>query len=205
MFPSLRRFRWRAASFRPASLWRRLVFRWHARERGGGLAFVVMALIPIVAIGSIVSFARSGHSDADPARLEAARVRARELRCLAENIYYEARGESLDGQYAVAEVTMNRVRSPLYAKTICEVVFDTRWDPLRRRYVGHFSWTQMEDRRDPWGPPWDQALEVATAVYNGSHMPLVPDALHYHATSVHPYWADSRRVVATIDHHVFYP
>lgn len=166
---------------------------------------MVMGMIPIAAITSIVTFARSSRTGHDTARIEAARVQARELRCLAENVYYEARGESLDGQYAVAEVTMNRVKSPLYAKTICEVVFDTRWDPIRRRYVGHFSWTELQDRPDPWGPPWEQAVKVATAVYNGSHMPLVPDALHYHASSVHPYWAESRRVVATIDHHIFYP
>jgi spore germination cell wall hydrolase CwlJ-like protein len=181
------------------------VFRWHARERSGSVGFLAMALIPIVAITSIVSFARSGRSQNDAARIEASRVQARELRCLAENVYYEARGESLDGQYAVAEVTLNRVRSPLYADTICEVVYDTRWDPVRRRYVGHFSWTEMQDRREPWGPSWEQAMKVATAVYNGSHLPLVPDALHYHAASVHPYWAESRRVVATIDHHIFYP
>ena len=200
------RLRWRVARFRPASAWRRLVFRWHAREQGdGGLGFIAMALIPLIAITSIVSFARVDRSVEEPARLEAAQARARELRCLAENIYYEARGESLDGQYAVAEVTMNRVRSPRYADTICEVVFDTRWDPLRQRYVGHFSWTELQDRNEPWGPAWEQAMTVATAVYNGSHLPLVPDALHYHASSVHPYWAQSMHSVATIGNHVFYP
>ena len=103
------------------------------------------------------------------------------MRCLAENIYYEARGEPLNGQYAVAEVTLNRVRSPYFPKTICAVVHDTRWDPQRRRFVAHFSWTQMEDRGDPWGPLWQQSITVATAVINEAHMPIVPDALYYHA------------------------
>ena len=115
--------------------------------------------------------------------------RALELRCLAENIYFEARGEPLNGQYAVAEVTLNRVRSPYFPKTICAVVHDTRWDPQRRRFVAHFSWTQMEDRGEPWGPLWQQSIAVATAVINDAHMPIVPDALYYHATSVQPYWA----------------
>jgi N-acetylmuramoyl-L-alanine amidase len=189
---------------RPGSLWRRLVFRWHARERGGGFAVVAMAAVPVVAIGSIVTFARSGHSGNDIARTEAAQTRARELHCLAENIYYEARGEPLDGQYAVAEVTLNRVRSPRYADTICEVVYDTRWDPLRRRRVGHFSWTELEERDEPWGPAWEQAMRVATVVYNESYMPLVPEALHYHAVSVHPYWAQHMHSVAKIGNHVFY-
>lgn len=197
------RFRWPRVRLRPGSLWRRFVFRWHAGERGV-LGFVAMAALPLVALGSIVAFARSGRSVDESARVQLTQARARELRCLAENIYYEARGEPLDGQYAVAEVTLNRVKSPRYADTICEVVHDTRWDPIRRRFVGHFSWTQMEDRSEPWGPAWEQAIAVATAVYNESYMPLVPQALHYHATSVHPYWAQSMPSVARIGNHVFY-
>ena len=49
----------------------------------------------------------------------------------------------------------------------------------------------MTDRSDPWGPPWEQAKKVATAVYNEAYMPLVPDALHYHAVDVQPDWARS--------------
>ena len=153
-----------------------MVFRWHAGERGG-LAVVTMGTIPVVALGSIVALARAGHSGDETARVDAARIRARELRCLAENIYYEARGESLNGQYAVAEVTMNRLRSPGFPKTICGVVYDTRWDAIRHRFVGHFSWTEDSQRNDPWGPAWDQAMKVATAVYNDTYMPLVPDAI----------------------------
>jgi spore germination cell wall hydrolase CwlJ-like protein len=189
---------------RPASLWRRVVFNWYARERGGGLAFVALAAIPVVALSSIIAFARSGRSAGEAARISAAHMHARELYCLAENVYYEARGESLDGQYAVAEVTMNRVRAAGYPKTVCGVVYDTRWDPSRRRFVGHFSWTGMQDRTDPWGPAWEQAMKVATAVYNDAYMPLVPDALHYHAIDVQPDWARSMHTVARIGNHVFY-
>jgi N-acetylmuramoyl-L-alanine amidase len=198
------RLRWPRVRIRPVSAWRRLVFRWHARERGGW-GFLAMGTIPVVALASIVAFARSGHSGDETARLDAARVRARELRCLAENVYYEARGESLNGQYAVAEVTMNRVKSPLFPKTICGVVYDTRWDAIRHRFVGHFSWTEMQDRAEPWGVPWEQAMKVATAVYNDTYMPLVPDALHYHALDVQPEWARSMHSVAKIGNHVFYP
>jgi N-acetylmuramoyl-L-alanine amidase len=162
-----------------------------------------MLALPVVALASIVAFAYSGHSRDEPARVEVAHKRAIELQCLAENIYFEAGGEPLNGQYAIAEVTVNRLRSPYFPKTICEVVHDTRWDPARRRFVAHFSWTQME-HGDPWGPAWQQANAVATAVYDETHMPLVPDALHYHATSVHPYWARARRTVATIGNHIFY-
>jgi spore germination cell wall hydrolase CwlJ-like protein len=181
----------------------RIVFRWLARD-GGGLSFFAMLAVPIVALTSIVTFAYSGRARDEPRRPELAQARALELRCLAENIYFEARGEPLNGQYAVAEVTINRVKSPYFPKTICGVVHDTRWDRVRRRFVAHFSWTQMEDRGDPWGPLWQQSIAVATAVLDQAHMPIVPDALYYHADSVQPYWANPRRSVARIGNHVFY-
>ena len=181
----------------------RIRFRWLARD-GGGLSFFAMLAVPIVALSSIVTFAYSGRANDEPRRLEMAHERALELRCLAENIYFEARGEPLNGQYAVAEVTINRLRSPYFPKTICGVVHDTRWDRSRRRFVAHFSWTQMEDRGDPWGPLWQQSIAVATAVISEAHTPIVPDALFYHADSVQPYWANPKRTVARIGNHVFY-
>jgi N-acetylmuramoyl-L-alanine amidase len=189
--------------FRPSTWYRRIVFHWLAGD-GGGVGFIAMLALPIAAIATIVVFAHSSRGRDEPTRQRVAEERARELRCLAENVYFEARGEPLDGQYAVAEVTVNRVRSPYFPKTICGVVHDTRWDPLRRRFTAHFSWTQMQDRGEPWGPHWQQAITVATAVINESHMPVVPDALYYHADRVQPYWANARRTVARIGSHVFY-
>jgi len=191
------------ARIRPAAWRRRIVFYWLARE-GGGLSSAAFVAVPVLALSSIVAFAYSGRSRDEPARLQAAHTRALDLQCLAENIYFEGRGEPLNGQYAIAEVTLNRFRSPYFPKTICGVVHDTRWDRARRRFVAHFSWTEMEDRSDPWGPAWQQAMSVATAVYDDAYMPLVPDALHYHATSVQPYWANNKRSVAKIGNHIFY-
>lgn len=181
----------------------RIVFRWLARDEGG-ISFIAMLAVPIVALSSIVTFAYSGRSRDEPRRLVVAQQRADDIKCLAENVYFEARGEPLNGQYAVAEVTVNRLRSPYFPKTICGVVHDTRWDPLRRRFTAHFSWTQMEDRGEPWGPLWQQSMAVATAVINDTYMPIVPDALYYHADSVQPYWANPKRTVARIGSHVFY-
>ncbi len=189
--------------FRPAAWRRRIVFFWLARE-GGSLSSFAMFAVPVLALVAIIAFAYSGRVRGEPARLAATQQRASELQCLAENIYFEARGEPLDGQYAVAEVTLNRLRSPHFPKTICAVVHDTRWDPARRRFVAHFSWTQMEPRSDPWGPHWQQAIAVATAVLDDAHMPIVPEALYYHADSVQPYWAQPRRTVARIGSHIFY-
>ena len=89
----------------------------------------------------------------------------RNLACLARNVYFEARGEPVAGQYAVAEVTMNRKASGRYAGTVCGVVYQKNWDPLRKRYVGAFSWTEFDTLPTPTGEDWLRAWEVAEAVY----------------------------------------
>lgn len=176
---------------------------WLLREKGD-LVFFAMLVMPFVMVGLIVYFAYAARSTIDGSRIDAARARARDIRCLAENIYFEARGEPLQGQYAVAEVTMNRLASPHFPNTLCEVVHDTRWDTSRRRLVAHFSWTAFKLRRESGSPAWKQAMDVATVVYDGRHEAVVPDALFYHATYVTPYWASSKRIVARIGNHVFY-
>lgn len=182
---------------------RRLALYWLIGDKSN-LAFFAVLAIPLAIVGLILHFAFASKAALDGSRLEAARQRAIDLRCLAENIYFEARGESLQGQFAIAEVTMNRLASPHFPDTICEVVHDTRWDRVRRRLVAHFSWTAFELRSEPTGPAWDQAMEVATAVYDNHYTPVMPSALFYHATYVHPYWANSKRVVAKIGNHIFY-
>ncbi len=171
------------------------------------LGFLAMLAVPTIAVGSIVYFAyvERMRMPLEVARLEAARKRALDLRCLAENVYFEARGEPLKGQYAIAEVTLNRLHSPYFPNTICEVVHDTRWDPARRRLVAHFSWTGHEQQAAPTGPAWKRAMTVATAVYDHQNMPVMPpDALFYHATSIRPYWAATKKVIARIGDHIFY-
>jgi N-acetylmuramoyl-L-alanine amidase len=123
-----------------------------------------------------------------------AATRASELQCLAENVYYESRGELLVGQYAVAEVTMNRVRSPMFPDTVCEVVHAR----------GAFSWTGATGLAEPRGYEWRRARAVASAVYDNPEAPLVNGALFYHATYVSPDWAPSRDQVALIGRHLFY-
>jgi spore germination cell wall hydrolase CwlJ-like protein len=186
------------------SYWRRKwILYWRLRDKGD-VAFVAMSALPVIVLGSLIYFAYSNRDAQVSTRLDAALQREFDLRCLAENIHFEGRGESLEGQFAIAEVTMNRLASPHFPKTICEVVHDTRWDRVRRRLVAHFSWTAFEVQREPTGPAWKQAMDVAAAVYDGHYMPVVPGALFYHATYVNPYWASSKRVVAEIGNHIFY-
>jgi spore germination cell wall hydrolase CwlJ-like protein len=126
------------------------------------------------------------------------------LLCLARNVYFEARGESLRGQHAVAEVTMNRVASGAYPGTVCGVVYQKNWDPLRGRYVGAFSWTEFDAVPAPAGREWLRAWRAAEAVYYGEAEPVVEGALFYHASSIKPSWARGKKPLARIGGHVFY-
>jgi spore germination cell wall hydrolase CwlJ-like protein len=121
-------------------------------------------------------------------------LRATELRCLSENVFYESRGEELVGQYAVAEVTMNRVRSNEFPNSVCGVV----------RQRGAFSWTYRTELSEPHGYEWRRAKAVAESVYDNIESPLVNGALFYHAIRVSPEWAATRRQVALVGQHLFY-
>jgi spore germination cell wall hydrolase CwlJ-like protein len=155
-------------------------------------------------VGALV-LAFTGVSQSKEAKQAAAReFHARSLDCLARNVYYEARGEPSAGQYAVAEVTMNRKASPQYPKTICEVVHQKNWDPLRKRYVGAFSWTEFDALDAPAGDAWLRAVKVAEDVYYQRRQATMPGALHFHATHIQPDWSRERKRVARIGRHVFY-
>lgn len=124
--------------------------------------------------------------------------------CLARNIYYEARGEPLAGQFAVAEVTMNRKASKQFPRTVCEVVYQKNWDPIRKRHVGAFSWTEFDMLPEPAGDEWLRAMTIAEAVYYRKQPPAVNGALFYHANYIKPSWAKEKKPVARIGRHIFY-
>jgi N-acetylmuramoyl-L-alanine amidase len=162
---------------------------------GGFFSLVVGALV----------LAFTGVSESREAKEAAVRAfQARSLDCLARNVYYEARGESSAGQYAVAEVTMNRRASKHYPKTVCEVVYQKNWDPLRKRYVGAFSWTEFDVLDAPRGEAWRRATQIAEDVYYQRRPATMHGALHFHATYIEPDWSKERPRVARIGKHVFY-
>jgi N-acetylmuramoyl-L-alanine amidase len=192
-------------------IWRRRFAYYRLVIDTGHWKFFSMFGMLILAVIGIVRFAYVDTVLIEPARIHAeqraaalALRRETDLECLAQNIYFEARGEPLDGQYAVAEVTLNRTRADHFPHTICGVVHETRWDPSRRRFVADFSWTELGALSPRDGPDWKQAMAVASAVYEDQHEPLVPGALFYHAASVHPAWSRTRKAVATIGKHIFY-
>lgn len=126
------------------------------------------------------------------------------LMCLARNIYFEARGEPVAGQYAVAEVTMNRRASRRYPNTVCGVVYEKNWDRLRGRFVGAFSWTEFDTLPEPYGEDWQRALAIAEAVYYDRYTPALRGATHFHASYIRPPWAKQKQRVAKIGRHIFY-
>ncbi|MEM7730493.1 MAG: cell wall hydrolase, partial [Pseudomonadota bacterium] len=125
----------------------------------------------------------------------------READCLAEAVYYEARGESRSGQIAVAQVVQNRVLSRHYPDTICGVVYQGS----ERRTGCQFSFTcdgSMD--KTPVGQPWDQANEVAKYVMTQTPRSIVGKSTHYHTDYVNPKWNRSLKRTVTVGSHIFY-
>lgn len=171
----------------------------------------------IVAMAVVYSSApREAHARVDPAetvqtfsttvatapqttmpRLPRSVKNADQQKCLAQNIYFESRGESKLGQEAVAWVTLNRVMSTDHPNTICKVVWQS----------GQFSWTSDGYGNTPSsGDAWTQAKEVAadiTARWNPDIDPTQGSVM-FHSSTVNPDWHDDFNRVVRIDSHIFY-
>lgn len=181
--------------------WRRnLRVFWYRTDKGAWVFVLIVGLIVAalaLAMQAVVA-QRERRRDAERT------AHLQNLACLARNVYYEARGEPAAGQYAVAEVTMNRKASKRYPPTVCEVVYQKTWDPVRGRYVGAFSWTEFDVLPEPSGEEWERALKIAEAVYYRREPPVLQGALFYHASYIRPAWAKEKKPVARIGRHVFY-
>jgi hypothetical protein len=127
---------------------------------------------------------------------------ARQMRCLAEAIYFESRSEPEDGQAAVAQVVLNRVRSGIFPANICGVVYQDR----NRPFACQFSFAcEGKSLRVEEPGPWAVAVRIAQDVASGAaYNPQVADAVNYHANYVMPYWAHTLQRVDRIGHHIFY-
>ena len=127
--------------------------------------------------------------------------RARSLDCLTAAVYYESATEPLDGQRAVAQVVLNRVRHPAYPNTVCCFVFEG----AQRRSGCQFSFTcDGSLRRQPMPTHWGRSREVAAAALNGYVYAPVGLALNYHANYVVPNWAFTLSKNANVGLHIFY-
>ena len=117
--------------------------------------------------------------------------------CLAKNIFHEAGVEDQLGKYAVAQVTLNRMKNPKYPKTVCEVVMD----PFQ------FSWAN--DRKIRWtrpkGSSWNESVKIAERVLiDGYRVKGLEKANYYHADYVNPRWKKPEAKIAKVGTHIFY-
>ncbi|WP_168733042.1 cell wall hydrolase [Aliigemmobacter aestuarii] len=122
-----------------------------------------------------------------------------EWECLAKALYFEARGESVKGQFAVAEVILNRVQSPRYPSTICGVVHQGG----RKGCQFSFTCDRHPDRiREK--AAWAQAGKIARLMIDGAPRALTEGATHFHTRNVRPGWARKFPRTAEIGAHLFY-
>jgi spore germination cell wall hydrolase CwlJ-like protein len=117
------------------------------------------------------------------------------LMCLALNIYWEARNQSVAGQLAVAQVTLNRVLDPRYGDNVCDVIYEHK----------QFSWYWDGKSDVPMeNNAWERAYLIASAALDGSGHVELEGVTHYHAVYSQPFWQVYMVKVAKIDDHIFY-
>jgi spore germination cell wall hydrolase CwlJ-like protein len=127
---------------------------------------------------------------------------AKSVKCLTEAIYFEARGEPVRGQIAVAQVVMNRVFSGYYPGTVCGVVYQNANRHLACQFT--FACDGIPDVvREP--DAWERAKRIAAETIDGQlWLPEVGKATHYHAYWVHPSWVHEMTKMYKLGVHTFY-
>lgn len=140
---------------------------------------------------------------ASPFRLPdvSAADRARAVTCLAMAAYYEAANQGTDGQAAVAQVVLNRLRNPLFPKSVCGVVFQGAQLPTGCQFTFTCDGSLA---RKPSADGWRQATFVAERALDGYVDSAVGEATHYHTVWVVPYWRPTVVKVAQLGAHIFY-
>lgn len=121
---------------------------------------------------------------------------SREMQCLAGTIYFEARGEPLAGQLAVAQVVINRAESNRFPSSYCGVVFQRS----QFSFVRNGSMPRIRETTTAW----KRAKAIARIAHEGHWESEVQDALYFHAKYVSPRWSRNKQRRATINTHIFY-
>lgn len=166
---------------------------------------ILNSIIMIVFIVGGIIYPVYAKSMADEAAVlrQTTEHRADELHCLAQNIYYEARGSNLADKIAVTDVVMNRVIDRRYPDTICGVVQDGYIAGSR---TCQFSWYCDGKSDVPLDMDrWYEAQSIAYSMFEyGQYRGITEGATHYHASYVDPFWADSLQMVGRIGAHIYY-
>lgn len=127
--------------------------------------------------------------------------RDRALECLTQAVYYEAATEGADGQRAVAQVVLNRMRHPGFPSTVCGVVYQGSQLPTGCQFTFTCDGSLT---RTPIASIWAQARKIAVEALAGKVFAPVGHSTHYHANYVLPYWADSLAKQVQVGRHIFY-
>ncbi len=177
----------------------------------------VMASLPVDADGPVragdmgESVAPKGEVNADNQRAKTPaerlglfdeKSRARSEKCLAEAVYFEARGEAVRGQIAVAQVVLNRAFSGKYPQTVCGVVYQNK----HRHLACQFTFA-CDNNKDVIREPdmWERARKIAKAMLDGQlWLPEVDKSTHYHAYWVRPSWVSEMKRMYKTGVHTFY-
>jgi spore germination cell wall hydrolase CwlJ-like protein len=130
-----------------------------------------------------------------------AEARAQALNCLASAVYYEAGNQDENGERAVAQVVLNRVRHPAFPSSVCGVVYEGSTKPTGCQFT--FTCDGSLSRR-PDADGWRRAMQVAEDALSGSVYAPIGWATHYHADYVIPYWAATMAKNAVVGAHLFY-
>jgi spore germination cell wall hydrolase CwlJ-like protein len=156
----------------------------------------------VVSKGLVNSADQKVKTPAERLGLTDEKARAKQEKCLADAVYFEARGEVVRGQIAVAQVVMNRVFSGFYPTTVCGVVYQNKNHHLACQFT--FA---CDDVRDVVNEPdmWDRAKKIAKETLDGRlWLPEVGKSTHYHAYWVHPSWVHEMKKMYKLGVHTFY-
>lgn len=163
------------------------------RDPGSALSRISAFERDRAALNSLKSF--------EPIHLSRAEDMAAQTHCLAQAVYYEARSERTEGQLAVAEVIVNRVKDHRYPNTICDVVFQG----ATRTTGCQFTFTcDGAMKKTPGDRRWKKAQMIASHVVMGLNESRTGGATHYHATYVNPVWNSGLIRTEKIGLHIFY-
>ena len=170
---------------------------------------IITAIAAFVMLGaSIASTTVSADTSSDIPQELFTKIERPQLYCLAKNIYFEARGDTLAGRYAVADVVLNRVKDRRYPETICEVVRQGQKDSNgnMKKNRCQFSW-YCDGKKDntPNAEMWRQSQAIAyQIVILGTMRGITEGATHYHATYVNPSWNRGMDDIGRIGAHLFF-
>jgi len=167
--------------------------------------FSVISLLIVAALLSVSVIAQTMPQQvAEEVITETKEVMAKDVECLANNIYYEAGRESFEGKLAVAQVTINRTKSNRYPNTICGVVYQK--DKINGKILCQFSWVCEKVHTNKNKYLWEEAQYIAKKALTEpiAHAKIAAhNVMYFHGAYINPGW-NKKGVVMRIGNHIFY-